>query len=225
MSVQERAKQLKRTAGTNLPYKTLSVLIALALWFIVRDQRIEDTVRFQLDIEPAEGLVVGDESLPELTVRALGTRATLERLQRTARTHVVKVDKREPGSVTVRVSPDDLVMPPGVEAFDVMPRSTVVRLEHRLVRKLPVRPRLVIAAGFRAKRVAVTPSHVRVAGPASVVDSLDEVWTEAVDIAASREAVAAIALTHPQLEVEDKPSVRIAVELEAAPTPTPEDGL
>lgn len=215
--------KLRRAITENVPYKALSVLIALALWFIVRDQRVEEAVLFSLAVDPPPGLVVSDEQLPELTVRCFGTRGALERLRRTARTHVVKIEERDPGAVTVRVSPEDLVLPPGVEAFDVTPRTTTVRLEPRVVRRLPVRARLAVASGFRAKKVTVTPERVRVAGPASVVGSLDEIWTEAVEVSASSRANAALVLTHPQLELDDAPTVRLDVELEPAPAATPED--
>ncbi len=217
--------KLPRGLDTNIPYKALSVLIALALWFIVRDQRVEDTVAFDLDVEPPKGLVVGEAALPELTVRCLGTRSTLERLRRTARTHVVKLEERETGTVVVRIMPEDLPMPPGVEAFDVMPRTVTVRLEERVVRRLPVRARLVVANGQHAKRVTVTPDRVRIGGPASVVDSLQEVWTEAIEVSANGTQTAAVSLTHPKLQIDDPPWVKVEVELEPAPASTPDDGL
>ena len=217
-------KHLRRALTANLAYKALSVLIALALWFIVRDQRVEDAVAFQIDVEPPRGLVVGEEALPELTVHVTGTRSAIERLRRTGRTHVVRLQERDAGPATLRIAPEDILLPPGVEAFDVAPRSTTIRLEERVVRKLPVRARLVVASGLRAKKVTVTPDRVRIAGPASVVGSLEEVWTEALEVGATTSANATIALTHPQLEVEDRPEVRVEVELVPAPPPTPEDG-
>lgn len=227
------ARKLRQVLVGNLPYKILSVLIALALWFIVRDERVETTVSFSLEVQPASDLVVSNENLPELTVGVNGTRAALSRLRGNSLVHVVKPRAREPGNLMVRIRPEDLELPAGVSAVHVSPASAPVRLEARAVRRVPVKPRVLAAegTGWRVKRISVTPERVRVAGPSSVVTSLDGVWTEAIEVSPrGPEPVTgeyAVSLPHKQLRLEEPGPVTVKIEFQQVvegtetPTPTP----
>jgi hypothetical protein len=222
-----------RTAITNnLPYKILSVLIALALWFIVRDERIETTVNMALDVQPPGELLVSNEQLPELTVGVVGTRVALSRLRSSGLTHVVQPRVTEPGPLMIRIRPEDLDLPPGVTAVSVSPSSAGVRLEARAVRRVPVKARILVAegTGWRVRRATVTPERVKVAGPASVVAGLDEVWTEAIEVAPRGAepltGAYSLSLPHKQLRIEDGPKVDVRIEVEPLPesplpSPTP----
>ena len=208
---------------TNLPYKALSVLIALALWFIVRDERIETTVNIALEVQAPGELLVSNEHLPDLTVAVSGTRVALSRLRSSHLVHVVKPKGTEPGPVMVRIRPEDLELPPGVSVVSVSPSSAGIRLEARAVRRVPVKARILVAegTGFRVRKVVVTPEKVRIAGPMSVVAGLDEVWTEAIDVAPrGLEPLTgdyAVSLPHRQLRLEDAGPVSVRIELEAEP--------
>lgn len=212
--------RLRSLFTENVPYKALSVLIALALWFIVRDERIEDTLRIPVDVQTSPDLVMSNESLQDLSVRVTGTRAALDRLHRGEQVHSVRLKNTEPGLVTVRVRPEDLVMPAGVEVVTVTPASTSVRLEARAARKVPVRPRVVLDAGgeWQVKKVTVTPERVRIAGPQSVIAGLEEVWTEAIAISPksgdSFTGSHAISLPHRQLRLEEASPVTVRIDLE-----------
>ncbi len=219
--------RLRGLFTANLPYKALSVLIALALWFIVRDERIEDTFRIPIDVQTGPDLVMSNESLPDLTVRVTGTRAALDRLHRGEQVHGVRLKNTEPGLVTVRVRAEDLALPAGVDVVSVSPATTSVRLEARAARRVPVRPRVVVdaASEWQVKKVTVTPDRVRIAGPQSVIAGLEEVWTEAIAISPkSGEAVTgshAISLPHRQLRLEEASPVTVRIDLEERRAPGP----
>jgi hypothetical protein len=208
---------------TNLPYKILSVLIALALWFIVRDERIETTVSVALDVVAPGDFVVSSEHVPDLTVSVQGTRSALSRLRGANLVHAVRPVATEPGPVVVRIRPEELELPPGVEATSVSPSSAQVRLESRATRRVPVKARLLVAegTGYRVRKVTITPERVRVAGPTSVVAGLDEVWTEGIEITPrGLEPISgqyAVSLPHKQLRLEDKGPVNVKIEIEEAP--------
>lgn len=221
-------RRVHRFFTTNLPYKALSVLIALALWFIVRDERVETTVNLGLEVQAPGELLVTNEHLPDLTVAVTGTRVALSRLRSANFVHVVKPKVAEPGPVTLRIRPEDLDLPAGVDAVGVSPSSVGIRLEARAVRRIPVKARILLAegTGFRVKKVVVTPERVRIAGPASVVAGLDEVWTEAIDVEPQGSEPLtgdyAVSLPHRQLRLEDPGPVSVRIELEpepAAPVP------
>lgn len=212
---------------SNFPYKVLSLLIALALWFIVRDERIETTVTLALDVQAPGELMVSNEHLPELTVGVSGTRVALSRLRNANLVHVVKPKNTEPGPVVIRIRPEDLDLPVGVDAMSVSPSSAGVRLEARVTRRVPVKARILAAEGtsFRVRKVTVTPDRVRISGPASIVAGIDEVWTEVIEVAPKvADPITgdyAVSLPHNQLRLEDPNPVAVRVELEAEPVATP----
>lgn len=225
-------RRIRLAATTNVAYKVLSVLIALALWFIVRDERVEATLTMALEVEAPAELVVSNEQLPELNVSVTGTRAALARLRTASLTHVVRPRASEPGPVTVRIRPEDLDLPPGVTARQVTPATAPIRLEARAVRRVPVKARILVAegTGFRVRKVTVTPDRVKVVGPTSVVAGLEEVWTEPIEVAPKGlepvTAPYAISLPHRQLALETRGPVTVKIEFEASPpasepSPTP----
>ena len=226
-------KRLRSLLLENVPYKALSVLIAMALWFIVQDEHVEEIFEIALDVQTAPEVVVSNEIVPELSVGVSGTRAALDRLRRNPIQHPVKLTSREPGLVTVRVRPDDLRLPGGMSAFHVSPSTTTLRLEGKATRRIPVRPRVVLEAAesdWRIKKISVTPERVRVAGPASVISGLDEVWTEVIAVRPrGGEAVIGthpVSLPHRQLRLEEAAPVTVRIEFEPAmranPAPTPD---
>lgn len=215
---------------SNLPYKILSVLIALALWFIVRDERVETTVIYALDLQAPAELVVGNESVPELTVAVAGTRVALDRLRRGQLVMPVKLKATEPGVLTLHLRPEDVLAPAGVEVVHVAPATVGVRLETRRSRTVLVRPRIILEeeSAWRVKKVTLMPERVRISGPASVIAVVDQVWTEAIAIPGkSGEAISgnyAVSLPHPQIHVDDNAAIAVTVELEPAnapPAPSP----
>lgn len=220
-------RRARLAVTSNFPYKVLSLLIALALWFIVRDERIETTVTVALDVQAPGELMVSNEHFPDLTVGVTGTRVALSRLRNANLVHVVKPKNSEPGPVVIRIRPEEIDLPAGVSAVTVSPSAAGVRLEARVTRRVPVKARILVAdgTGFRVRKVAVTPDRVRISGPASIVAGLDEVWTEAVEVASrTGDPVTGdygVSLPHKQLRLEDAGPVAVRVELEPEPPATP----
>ncbi len=214
-----RARHARRGLFENLPYKVLSLLIALAMWFTVRDERMSSSVAFTLEVQTLPEVAVSDDEIPELRVSVFGTRAALTRLGHQTLHHTVHVRRKEPGLVMIRIDPADLTLPPGVDATSVTPSSLQVRIEPRSARRVPVHVRLVEEEpGTRVRRVTVVPDRVRISGPASLIAATESVWTEAVPVPAAGSPASSgtysIALPHRQLRVEEGASVSVTVELE-----------
>lgn len=223
-------RRLGEALRENLPYKVLSILIALSLWFIVRDQRIEETFTVALDVQPSGDLVVSSDAPPEISVAVTGTRVALDRLRHEALSMPVRVKATEPGVAPLHVRPEDVSLAPGVEAFRVSPPTVSVRLENRAIRKVAVRPRVVIdASDWHLKRAIAIPDRVRISGPASVVGSIDEVWTEPIPVTPQTDPITGsypIALPQRQLRLEDPGPIAVRIELEKGPIAgeSPADG-
>ena len=222
MTPLERARRLMME---NAPYKALALLIALAIWFHVRDQRVEGTFALTLDVQPSADLVVVGDAPPQVSVTVSGTHAGLDRIARDGLVYAVKLAHADPGLNAIHLRPEEVAAGSGVEIVRIAPSTLDVRLEPRAMRKVAVRARVVMdeSADWHVKHAVVTPDKVRVSGPASLVSSLDEVWT--APIAADPKDGAPltvgvpVSLPHAQLKLEDPGPVSVRVEFDKGKAP------
>ena len=212
----------------NAPYKALALLIALAIWFHVRDQRVEGTFALTLDVQPSGDLVVVGDAPPQVSVTVSGTHGALDRLARDGIVHVVKLAHADPGLTAIHLRPEEIAAGSGVEVVRIAPSSIDVRLEPRATRKVAVRARVVVddSADWHVKRWTVTPDKVRISGPASLVSSLDEVWTAPIAAdpkdGAPLTVTIPVSLPHVQLKLEDAGPVTARVEFDKGKAPAEE---
>jgi len=94
-------------------------------------------------------------------------------------------NRTKPGSFTFYFEPEMFDFPSGVEVMGINPDVVLTRIERTVTRRLPVRVktngRLKSGAQLE-EEPSVDPPEVTVAGPASLVRSLINLETEAVDI-------------------------------------------
>lgn len=131
------------------------------------------------------------------------------------------VDPRRGGDVEVRLGAGNVDLPPGYEVESLRPGTFALTLEGTAERALPVRPGLGDPPrGFAfAGRPAVSP--VRVVGPKSVVDGIDELATQLVVLRDSTPAAdarmieveAPIILSPPSLRLVDPADARVRIQV------------
>ena len=221
-------ERVRRLVTENAPYKALALLIALAIWFHVRDQRVEGTFTLTLDVQPAGDLVVVSDGPPQVSVTVSGTHGALDRIARDGLVYAVKLPHPDAGLNPVHLKAEEIAVGSGAEVVRVAPSTLDVRLEPRATRKVAVRARVVMdeSADWHVKRAVVTPDKVRISGPASLVSSLDEVWTAPIAAdpkdGAPLTASVAVSLPHAQLKLEDAGPVSVRVEFDKGKAPQEE---
>jgi hypothetical protein len=138
---------------------------------------------------------------------------------------VVDVTDRKPGERVIQLTPGHVQMdlPKGVHLEDVEPNSVLLKLEPRIERELVVEPRLEgkPAAAFELKQAIATPSKVRVRGPASHVNALQNAPTETISIEGRRESFdapqTAIYISDPKVDVLDTTNVHVEIVVRGSP--------
>lgn len=166
--------------------KILSIAVATLLWLVVTgDAVVERTLRVGIELQraPADLELVG--AVPDsVQVRVRGPASRLSALALGDLSVVVDLEGVRSGRRLFPLTPDQVTAPFGVEVTQVSPQALPLVFETTASATVPVKARIEGSPvpGHAVSTVSVTPSQVRVEGPASVVRSLAELYTEPVSI-------------------------------------------
>ena len=181
----------RRSVTDNLGLKLVALIITLGLVTIVRFQeKVERWVDVEVNVvRPSEtsGLLLTSEPPDTVRVSLRGRPSIIESIKTGPMKQVVMNlgNRTKPGSFTFYFVPEMCDFSSGVEVVGINPDVVLTRIERIVTRRLPVRVkthgRLKSGAQLE-EEPSVDPPEVTVAGPASLVRSLINLETEAVDI-------------------------------------------
>lgn len=173
--------------------KLISLGFAVALWlFVVGEDKAERVFTAQVEFRniPAGLELVGD--VPDFVeVRVLGLRSRLNRVVDRDILAVLDLKYVKHGESTLRLVPEIVQVPRGLQVLRVNPSRVRVTLEASATGKVRVVPKLqgTPARGYRVSRVSVDPTEVEIRGPRSEVAKVKVVETEQVSVDGVRESV------------------------------------
>ncbi len=170
--------------------KLLSFLVAILLWaFVVGGEKSEMQLTAPIEFQGIpRGLELGADSPESVNVQLRGLRAQLVRLRSEALRAQVPLAGARPGEAWIRVLPEHVQVPAGVQVVRLAPSRFRVVLETVESATVRVVPRLTGSPpiGFVLKGVRVSPPEVQVRGPESEVRRLRQVETESIDLSGLR---------------------------------------
>ena len=168
----------------NLALKLMSLALAIGVWLYVRgeDKPVQIlSVPLEFQNLPPDLAIAGD-FIESVNVRVRAPEVVLKNV--TPERFLARVDLSPlaAGDQLVRIRPDAMRIPPGVEVVRVSPEYVPLRLEKKVTRELLVKPRIVgePAAGYVIGEPRVDPPRSTVEGPESVVRQAREVLTDVV---------------------------------------------
>lgn len=173
--------------------KLLSVAVASLLWLVVAgDPDVERTLRVGLELQrmPANLELVG--TVPEsVAVRVRGPAGQLSGLGASDLAVVLDLDAVREGRRTFVLTAGQVTAPTGIAVVTVTPATLPLTFEPTASKMVPVRAEIegTPVPGHSVANVSVTPSQVRVEGPASAVARLTEVVTSPVSVEQSTSLV------------------------------------
>ncbi|HYC52647.1 MAG TPA: hypothetical protein VEB19_16160 [Gemmatimonadaceae bacterium] len=171
-----------------LALKSLSVLLALVLWFVVaaREPREEYApVRFSPRLDSA--LVLRDPA-PPIRAHVMGRPSEILKLASTPLVIRRQISSDAPDTLVLALRPSDVEVPEGVEVIvhEVYPNALTLRFEPSTSRRVPVRSAILARTPFDALAtqvgVSVDPDSVTVSGPRRLIAQLGFVRTVAESI-------------------------------------------
>jgi YbbR domain-containing protein len=180
-------ERIRQALTRNLGLKFLSLLIAFGLWSFVnfgeRDTEASLNVPLELRNIPAH-LMITSPRVDFVNLRVTGPRTLLGRIDKARLSVGLDLGGVRAGPAVFRVAAEALNLPRGVKVLRINPSQVTLELERVGHKSVPVHLRLVgkPPADLQVGDTKVSPETVQVTGPASDVDEIHAVNTEAFDI-------------------------------------------
>ena len=206
----------------------LALAIAVFLWGIASGTSNAERgfdIPVVLDRLP-DNLVVTEQSIDDINVRVMGSRAVLRNVNPDSYKLEIDVSGAKPGVAVYDVDLSKIDLPRSARFVSHAPSRVQVRFEKRGRKAVKVRADLQgePAAGFHFVSVSIEPSRVWLAGARSQVMRLDEVVTENINLSGLNADYFTEARVNPGLGTvwmeDDRPvEVRIRIAQDVAPVP------
>ena len=202
--------------------KLLALAITLVLWFAVTGQNQPLIIRtpVQLNLIRPNNLDISNDPPKTVEVVLKGSRPNLARLSPLDLVATVDVSDHAAGERVIRLSLDRVTMqlPDGVKIESFQPSTIPVRLEPRVERQVPVEVKTEgkPADGYEVYGINPAQLSVRVRGPASRIEALQNATTETISVSGRKESFTAsrvaIDIADQKIEILD-PLVDLAIEM------------
>ena len=169
--------------------KLTSLILTIFLWYFVVTQEqaeVEFTrVAWRISNLP-ENLEIVDQSTRTVSIRLRGSRTVINNinpLNLIAQTEDLPPNISE-GEVTLRLAPEKLNLPAGVQVVYINPSYITVRLETRITKTVKVEPVIINHPpyGYELTNYIVEPDSVMIRGPRSFIEPVKSVYTDYIDL-------------------------------------------
>jgi len=209
----------------NLVLKLVSLGLAVGLWLAVaRDPIAEVGVDVPIEFNniPAN-MEISSESIPRAQIRLRGPERIVRRLQPSEVYAEVDLHNLHPGERTFDLTSQQIHHPADLEVVQVVPSELHLAFDERLVRQIPIQPRVIGTprAGYGITSVTVDPSTLLISGPKKHVTAIEAATTDPVDISGAMGPLTFSRhpyVSDPLIQVASSNSVRIIVTLQKLPT-------
>ena len=209
---------LRRYVLHNLGLKLISLGLAVGLWLAVaHDPMAEVAVNVPIEFHnmPAN-LEISAESIPTAQIRLRGPERIVHQLRSSDVYVGIELGNLKPGERTFDLTDHQIHRPAGLEVVQVVPSQVQFEFDERLVRRVPVQPRVVgsFASGYQISQVLTDPALVTIIGPKKHVEAVEAATTDPVDVSGTMNRVTFSRhayVSDPLIQVSDPSSVRVTV--------------
>jgi YbbR domain-containing protein len=206
----------------NLGLKLLSLVIAVLLWFaIVGEPELATSVAVPIEYKNIPpNLEMSSDVLERVHLEVRGPSSRLgagDLVNMMVVLDLASVNRA--GERTFTIQQWNVNLPSGVILSRAVPAQVRVRFENRVSREVPVRARYSAPApqGYRIARQTVEPPLMRIVGPESHVNQIENVQTDPIDIGnvvGERTFEVHTYVASSQVRFVSSPTVRVTVTLE-----------
>jgi hypothetical protein len=170
----------------NLSLKLLSLVLALALWFVIAGAATSEmglSVPVELRNVPRDLELTG-EPVDRVEVRVRATPGVIQGLGPGDVAAQVDLAGAGEGERIVHMGENAIRVPFGVKVVKITPSILTLNLERTVAKSVPVRPRVTgrPATGYEIAEVAPQPEQVEIVGPRSRVREIESAFTEPVSV-------------------------------------------
>lgn len=169
----------------NLPFKLVSLAIAIMLWWAVgRDSAIEIPMSVPLEFQHAPGNLEITSDYPfQVQVTLRGPEHLLQEMRPSQVHAILDLEGAGPGERTYDLSASQVQVPHNVKVVQVVPAQFRISFDPRATKIVPVQPRVIgtLLGGYEMQKPVAQPSMVTIVGPERRVKTIDSVITDPVD--------------------------------------------
>ena len=215
---------LRKYLLKNLPFKLVSLAIAVMLWWAVgRDQPIEIPMTVPLEFQNAPANLEINSDYPlQARVTLRGPERRLQAMNRSQVHAVLDLQHAGPGERTFDLLRTNIHLPRNVEVVQIVPGQFHISFDRRATRSVPVEPRVIgsLLSGYGIAAVTASPATVTIVGPEQRVQAIQTAMTDPVD--ASGVVGSATFTTHayvsdPLVRVETPGGIQVTVSTAKVP--------
>ncbi len=169
----------------NLPFKLVSLAIAVMLWWAVgRDSAIEIPMTVPLEFQHAPPNLEITSNYPfeaQITIR--GPEHLLEGMHPSQVHAILDLEGAGPGERTYDLSATQVQVPRNVKVVQVVPAQFHISFDRSATRSVEVQPRVLgtLLSGYGMKNPLAVPSRVTIVGPEKRVNTIVNAMTDPVD--------------------------------------------
>jgi YbbR domain-containing protein len=205
--------------------RLLALGIAIGIWFnaSVEDRLAssEKVVEANVSYIRPRGYVIINP-VRSVNVRLLGSKKAVRQLNPVLVDVQVELSRREEGSTTVNLGPENVLAPEGLEVVSIEPSTIRVELAPEIAKWVPVIPQLAgkPAPGIQVGEPEVVPNQAWVTGPKSVVDRIESLATSPVSLighSATFEETVPVLAPDPLIQIVQSSRVTVRVPLQPIP--------
>jgi hypothetical protein len=183
-----QVKRLLALLTQNFGWKMLSLAIALVVWGVVSNEpelSTFATVGVEYKNLPEE-LEISSDPVSTVKLELRGPSGELRGLGDGLRQPEVILDmsKVRPGERTFSIGDGSVKLEGGVQLVRAIPSEVRFSFERSAQRTVKVTPRFTERSGYEVANFQVSPDSLQIAGPASRVQNVGAVMTDAVSIPA-----------------------------------------
>ena len=178
-------KFLRKYVLKNLPFKLVSLAIAILLWWAVgRDQLLEVPMTVPLEFQNAPANLEINSNFPfETRVTLRGPERLMQQLNPSEVHAVLDLQGAGPGESTFELTRNEIHTPRNVSVIQVVPSQFHISFDRSVTRSVPVQPRVIgtLLSGYGITDVTADPPSVTIIGPERRVDAVQTAMTDPVD--------------------------------------------
>jgi YbbR domain-containing protein len=169
----------------NLPFKLISLAIAIMLWWAVgRDSYIEIPITVPLEFQHAPSNLEITSDYPfQAQVTLRGPEHLLQEVRPSQVHAILDLEGGEPGERTYDLSTGQVQVPRNIKVVQVVPAQFHISFDPRSTRTVEVQPRVIgkLLSGYGMKPPVARPDKVTIVGPERRVNLITNAMTDPVD--------------------------------------------
>ncbi|MEE9615306.1 MAG: CdaR family protein [Thermodesulfobacteriota bacterium] len=177
---------MKKIFFENLGLKLLALAFALALWFLVVGEKVSEVgLLVPLGFKGiSEEMIMVSSPPGDIDVRVVGPKSFINKLSPAQISVDVDLSDAKDGLNTIRLTPEEVKVPRGIEVVRIRPASVEIRMERLVTSVVPVEVKLVgvPAEGYEVAAFSVEPGSVAIVGRGKKVRKIKSIKTEPVDV-------------------------------------------